>query len=128
MRPARFAELHRQRAGDAAQYPSTPNPPSNLEPGLPLLIGTSTGGRSRLMEDLRLPVKVVDFARGVVVVRWARGDRNRVVMLPRSLAGELRQTGAYCARAVGSTAAGAVRRRERFTCTGDQIPGMGHSG
>ncbi len=52
MRPARFAELHRQRAGDAAQYPSTPNPPSNLEPGLPLLIGTSTGGRSQAAKDL----------------------------------------------------------------------------
>ncbi|MBN8920591.1 MAG: transposase [Rhizobiales bacterium] len=25
MPPARFAELHRQRAGDAAQLPSTPN-------------------------------------------------------------------------------------------------------
>ncbi len=47
MPPARFAELHRQRAGDAAQSPSTQNPSSNLEPGLPLLIGTSTGGRSQ---------------------------------------------------------------------------------
>jgi putative transposase len=47
MPPARFAELHRQRAGDAAQSPSTQiQPSSNLEPGLPLLIGTSTGGRS----------------------------------------------------------------------------------
>ncbi len=33
--PARFAEPHRPQ-----------NPSSNLEPGLPLLIGTSTGGRS----------------------------------------------------------------------------------
>ena len=44
--PARFAELHRQRAGDAAQFPLPTHQSSNLEPGLPLLIGTSPGGRS----------------------------------------------------------------------------------
>ncbi|WP_353364415.1 hypothetical protein [Acidovorax sp. FG27] len=36
-------------------------------------------------------VKDLDFDRGVVVVRQAKGDMDRVVMLPRSLASELRQ-------------------------------------
>lgn len=52
-----------------------------------LLNGTGT----RLMEGLRLRVKDVDFDCGVVVVRQANGDKDRVVMLPRSLAVELRQ-------------------------------------
>lgn len=43
------------------------------------------------MEGLRLRGKDVDFDRGVVVVRQAKGDKDRVVMLPRSLAAELRQ-------------------------------------
>jgi putative transposase len=33
--PVRFAEQHRQRAGGAAQHPSTKNKSINLEPGLP---------------------------------------------------------------------------------------------
>ncbi|SPU49903.1 Tyrosine recombinase XerD [Bordetella trematum] len=49
----------------------------------------STG--MRLMEGLRLRVKDVDFDRGVVMVRQAKGDKDRVVMLPCSLAAELCQ-------------------------------------
>lgn len=45
----------------------------------------------RLMEGLRLRVKDVDFDRGVIVVRQAKGDKDRVVMLPRSLADDLRK-------------------------------------
>lgn len=52
-----------------------------------LLYGTGM----RLMEGLRLWVKDVDFDCGVVVVRQAKGDKDRVVMLLRSLAAELRQ-------------------------------------
>lgn len=44
-----------------------------------------------LMKGLRWRVKDVDFDRAVVVVRQANGDKDRVVMLPRSLAVELRQ-------------------------------------
>jgi integron integrase len=51
-----------------------------------LLYGTGM----RLMEALRLRVKDVDFERHVIVVREAKGNKDRVVMLPRSLANELR--------------------------------------
>lgn len=51
-----------------------------------LLYGTGM----RLMEALRLRVKDVDFDRHVIVVRQAKGDKDRVVMLPRSLEVALR--------------------------------------
>lgn len=47
-----------------------------------LLYGTSM----RLMEGMRLRVKDVDFERQVIIVREAKGNKGRVVMLPRSLA------------------------------------------
>jgi integron integrase len=50
-----------------------------------LLYGTGM----RLMEGLRLRVKDVDFDRQVLVVREAKGGKDRVVMLPHSLAGAL---------------------------------------
>jgi integron integrase len=46
-----------------------------------LLYGTGM----RLMEGLRLRVKDVDFARGIILVRKGRNGRDRVVMLPQSL-------------------------------------------
>ncbi len=46
-----------------------------------LLYGTGM----RLMEGLRLRVKDVDFDRQVLIVREAKGGKDRVVMLPRSL-------------------------------------------
>lgn len=39
----------------------------------------------RLFEGLRLRVKDVDFDRKVIVVRDAKGGKDRVVMLPISL-------------------------------------------
>jgi integrase len=54
-----------------------------------LLYGTGTG--VRLMEGLRLRVKVIDFDRHVIIVRGAKDNKDRVVMLPRSLAPALRQ-------------------------------------
>ncbi len=50
-----------------------------------LLYGTGM----RLMEALRLRIKDTDFDRNVIVVRQAKGNKDRVVMLPRSLADEL---------------------------------------
>ena len=44
----------------------------------------------RLMEGLRLRIKYVDFDRKVIVVRQAKGNKDRVVMLPRSLLDALR--------------------------------------
>jgi integron integrase len=52
-----------------------------------LLYGTGM----RLMEGIRLRVKDVDFDRHVIIVREAKGNKDRVVMLPRSLAPALRQ-------------------------------------
>ena len=51
-----------------------------------LLYGTGM----RLMEGLRLRVKDVDFDRQVIVVREAKGNKDRVVMLPASLVPDLR--------------------------------------
>ena len=51
-----------------------------------LLYGTGM----RLMECMRLRIKDVDFDRHVIIVRDAKGGKDRVVMLPRSLAAPLR--------------------------------------
>ena len=53
--------------------------------GLRLLYGTGT----RLMELIRLRVKDLDLARGQVVIRAGKGDKDRVSMLPESLRGDL---------------------------------------
>lgn len=50
-----------------------------------LLYGTGM----RLMECVRLRVKDVDFARREIMVRAGKGDKDRVTMLPDSLAGDL---------------------------------------
>jgi integron integrase len=51
-----------------------------------LLYGTGM----RLMEALRLRVKDVDFDKRVIIVREAKGNKDRVVMLPQSIETELR--------------------------------------
>ena len=63
-----------------------------------LLYGTGM----RLMEGMRLRVKDVDFERHVIIVREAKGNKDRVVMLPRSLAPALRLQ-LLAARAIWST-------------------------
>lgn len=52
-----------------------------------LLYGTGM----RLMEGLRLRIKDVDFDRNAIIVRQAKGNKDRVVMLPHSIAGPLRE-------------------------------------
>ena len=52
-----------------------------------LLYGTGM----RLMEGMRLRVKDVDFDRHVIIAREAKGNKDRVVMLPRSLAPALQK-------------------------------------
>lgn len=51
-----------------------------------LLYGTGM----RLMEGMRLRIKDVDFDRHAIIVREAKGGKDRVVMLPRSLVPALR--------------------------------------
>ncbi len=48
------------------------------------------GAGLRLTECLRLRVKDVDFERGVLMVRGGKGDKDRMVMLPASVQGALR--------------------------------------
>ena len=55
-----------------------------------LLAGLLYGTGMRLMEGMRLRIKDVDFDRHVIVVREAKGGKDRVVMLPRTLAPALR--------------------------------------
>lgn len=55
-----------------------------------LIIKLLYGTGLRLMEGLRLRVKDVDFDRGEITVRGGKGDKDRVTMLPASLADELR--------------------------------------
>lgn len=51
-----------------------------------LLYGTGM----RLMDGMRLGIKDVDFDRQVIIMREAKGGKDRVMMLPRSLAPALR--------------------------------------
>ena len=44
----------------------------------------------RLLDGMRLHVKDVDYDRHVIIVRETKGGKDRVVMLPRSLAPALR--------------------------------------
>jgi integron integrase len=48
------------------------------------------GSGLRLLETCRLRVKDLDFARGQIVVREGKGEKDRVVPLPRRLEGALR--------------------------------------
>lgn len=54
---------------------------------LRLLYGTGM----RLLEGLRLRVKDIDFGAGSITVRGGKGNKDRTVMLPQSLAPELRE-------------------------------------
>jgi integron integrase len=54
--------------------------------GAPLLIAQLLYGTGmRILEALRLRVKDIDFERNLIVVREAKGGKDRVVMLPESL-------------------------------------------
>ena len=64
---------------------------AHMEGPTALLARLLYGTGMRLMEGLRLRVKDVDFDRQVIIVRQAKGNKDRVVMLPRSLAPALRQ-------------------------------------
>ena len=63
-------------------------PPLEGQTALQARLRYGTG--MRLMEGLRLRIKDVDFDRHVIIVREAKGNKDRVVMLPRSLAPALR--------------------------------------
>ena len=62
-----------------------------MQGGEALLARLLYGTGMRLMEGVRLRIKDVDFDRHVIIVRQGKGGKDRVVMLPRSLAPQLRQ-------------------------------------
>jgi integron integrase len=64
---------------------------ANMDGITALLARLLYGTGMRLMEAMRLRIKDVDFDRHVIIVREAKGGKDRVVMLPRSLAPALRQ-------------------------------------
>ena len=61
-----------------------------LQDEVQLLARLLYGTGMRLMEGLRLRVKDVDFDRRTIIVREAKGNKDRVVMLPESLETKLR--------------------------------------
>lgn len=62
----------------------------------------------------RLRIQDVDFGRHVIIVREAKGNKDRVVMLRRALAPALRQQLLH-ARRLGARPSGAARRPVRWT-------------
>ena len=58
---------------------------SQMDGEVSLLAKLLYGTGMRLMEGLRLRIKDVDFDRQVLTVRQAKGGKDRVVMLPRTL-------------------------------------------
>ncbi len=63
---------------------------AGLEGNALLLAQLLYGTGMRVMEGLRLRVKDVDFEHGAIVVREAKGGKDRVVMLPATLRDPLR--------------------------------------
>ncbi len=63
---------------------------ARLEGELWLVCSLLYGTGMRLMEVIRLRIKDVDFARGEILIRDGKGMKDRVTMLPRSLAEALR--------------------------------------
>jgi integron integrase len=64
---------------------------ANMPMGFWLIAALLYGAGLRLNEGLRLRVKDVDFDRRVLVVREAKGNKDRVVMLPASAETALRE-------------------------------------
>ena len=62
---------------------------SHLRAEMWLMASLLYGSGLRLMECIRLRVKDVDFAQFQITVREAKGDKDRITMLPTSLAGPL---------------------------------------
>lgn len=63
---------------------------AQMEGEAALIVRLLYGTGMRLMEGMRLRIKDVDFDRQVIIVRDAKGGKDRVVMLPRSLVTALR--------------------------------------
>lgn len=58
---------------------------ANLEGTVWLMAALTYGSGLRLLECIRLRVKDIDFARGELLIRDGKGQKDRVTMLPRNL-------------------------------------------
>jgi integrase len=96
-----------------------------------LLYGTGM----QLMEGMRLRVKDVDFDRHAVIVREAKGNKDRVVMLPRSLCCPVHWhprcackywQPAHYGKQTGRRNAAALRYRMRWTSNTPRWAPLGH--
>ena len=86
-----FEQAHRSRRMPVVLTPAEMSRVLGGLSGVQRLIGQLLyGSGMRLMEGLRLRVKDVDFARGQIVVRAGKGDKDRVTMLPECLEEPLR--------------------------------------
>ncbi len=54
-----------------------------------LMVGLLYGAGLRLMECCTLRVRDLDFARAQIIVRGGKGDKDRLVMMPRAIAADL---------------------------------------
>jgi integrase len=86
-----------------------------------LLAALLYGSGLRLREALGLRVKDVDFDRHAIIVRSGKGDKDRVVMLPRALVPRLRAQ-LIQVRAVWGQDRATGRGRVSASCTGAQVP------
>jgi integron integrase len=68
---------------------------SCVDPEYSTIVNLLYGAGLRLMECLRLRAKDLDFDRKIIVIREAKGKKDRVVMLPQPLAPALRAQLAY---------------------------------
>jgi integron integrase len=88
-----FARVHRPaRLPVVLTKAETQRVLAALKPGTgALIIRLLYGTGMRLLECLRLRVKDVDFARGRIVVRGGKGDKDHETVLPETLRPELQQ-------------------------------------
>lgn len=88
-----FARVNRPpRLPEVLSQEETQRVLAALKPGTTrLMIRLIYGAGLRVMECLRLRVKDLDFARGQIGVRDGKGAKDRVTILPQSLASELQQ-------------------------------------
>jgi integron integrase len=63
----------------------------HVDPEFSLIANLLYGAGLRMLECLRLRVKDVDFDRKVLIIRAAKGNKDRVVMLPESCFAALRK-------------------------------------
>jgi integron integrase len=64
---------------------------NNMQPPMKWIAELLYGSGMRLMECLRLRIKDVDFDRGLITVRSGKGDKDRVTILPNTVAPSLRE-------------------------------------